>query len=469
MNDILRRRRDARLRPRRAHQRQLLDRGRCDQRSAATGRAPAPTIAACGRRAAPAPTRPCWALNAKTDLQYFLPLAGILAAHRRQLLRESKSLPKFPPNSDTEITEPALSDSLKTVRKSARHSTSRWRVATRRTISHALHGRSAATDVRVQRPTRSQSRGHGHHHQHAAEPHVPNDVGGPATRSRCSERTDSAGGSINSTCRRRASRQTGNRWSYVNGDFRRDPTNTPRAFATKAPCATTRFGRSKRPSVSPTRATRRSNIVGWATTSVPKSRTPNNARVSFALPDEWRLSRLLEKPSVEVQSSYPEDSGPNVRATGRPQGTAQRERLAQRQRSHRLRPRPAIQQPVRSVRVGRSNARRAAVSFRTHPAARPAGLPATRSLLPRGAGLAARRTAAAGARARCSGNWAHAGQHSPHQGASPAAPSSSYLRVPDRPDWSYQLGPRQQHRHSRQRSLHRPAGNASAQLELQPR
>src|SRR4030095_4692031 len=62
-------------------------------------------------------------LNARTDLQYFLPLGGFslpLAVG----YGHNTSLPKFPPNSDTEIVDAALRDSLRTESTSRSFTTS---------------------------------------------------------------------------------------------------------------------------------------------------------------------------------------------------------------------------------------------------------------------------------------------------------------------------------------------------------
>jgi cell surface protein SprA len=50
-------------------------------------------------------------LNARTDVQYFLPLAGFSLPVSVGYSR-NKSLPKYPPNSDTEIVDAAMSDGL---------------------------------------------------------------------------------------------------------------------------------------------------------------------------------------------------------------------------------------------------------------------------------------------------------------------------------------------------------------------
>ena len=64
-----------------------------------------------------------WNLNAKSALHHFIPMAGFRIPVSGNYAR-SESKPKFVPNSDTEITEEALQDSLKTVRVTQGFSTS---------------------------------------------------------------------------------------------------------------------------------------------------------------------------------------------------------------------------------------------------------------------------------------------------------------------------------------------------------
>ena len=258
-------------------------------------------------------------LNAKTDLQYFLPLAGFSIPIAGNFSR-STSLPKFPPNSDTEITDPAISDSLKTVRTTrgfnvslARRSPSK-RFLMRYTLDR-LRPTFAYSDQRGESP---------------ASRDTTTNMQGSLTY----QMTWSGGSTIPLFRKNRfrfwinqldlstsATRQTGIRWSYINGEFRRDPYQYAASMRNQG---TVRYNPFRSIETSLGVADTRDLAIDhmWKGYNIgTEIAYSNNARISFVSPDTWWILRLLEKPSVEVQSSYTEDSGPNVKRPNDPEGT----------------------------------------------------------------------------------------------------------------------------------------------------
>jgi hypothetical protein len=259
-------------------------------------------------------------LNAKTDLQYFLPLAGF-SIPVSLTYTQSKSLPKFPPNSDTEITSPVLSDSLKSLRKT-------------RGFTVSLARRSPSKNpfmkytIDRMRPTYSYSDSRGI--SPAVRDTTTNMTGGITY-----QMTWSGANTIPLLGKNRlrfwinqldlstnADRRTGKRWSLINGEYRRDPyiysaTMRNQGTARYNPFRSleTSFGLSELRDLGldPFQSGHRhlGVQIGYA----------NNMRVSFLSPESWGFMRLLEKPSIEVVSNYNEESGPNVRAEGDPLGT----------------------------------------------------------------------------------------------------------------------------------------------------
>ncbi|MCI0452898.1 MAG: cell surface protein SprA [Candidatus Latescibacteria bacterium] len=257
-------------------------------------------------------------LNAKTDLQYFLPLLGFSIPISGSY-SQTRSLPKFPPNSDTEITDASVSDSLKTVRKSRSFNVS----LARRTTSNNFLMRYTLDRLR---PTFSYSDQRG---ISPASRDTTTNMQGNVTY----QMTWSGGNTVPLFGKNQfrwwinqldlstsANRQTGKRWSLINGVYRRDPY---RYTATMRNQGTVRYNpfRSLETSFSMTQDRDLALESTWQPVNIgTEVGRSNNARVSFVSPD-WRLLRLFEKPSIEVQSTYSENAGPNVRQAGDPEGT----------------------------------------------------------------------------------------------------------------------------------------------------
>jgi hypothetical protein len=373
-------------------------------------------------------------VNAKTDLQYFLPLGGFsipLAGNYSQ----STSLPKYPPNSDTEITDPSVSDSLRTQRKARGFNVS---LARRSPSRNAI---MRYTFDRL-RPTFSYS------DQRGISP-AARDTSTSMQGSITYQMTWQSGGNtiplfgknrfrwwINQLdLSSSASRTTARRWSYINGQFRSDPYQYSANMRNQA---TIRYNPFRSVETSFGYAVTRdlANEYLWhgidVGTEIAQS---NNVRVSFVFPDEWRITRLFERPSVEVQSSYNEDSGPNVRRPTDPEGT----RKVDVQRND-------------TGRIGFDVGKRLGTLFRwagwdlAEPAARPS---ARRSPPPAAPPDSVRPaatppdTAAAhrpGAGSALRGVGRVLTRIRPVKANVQHRLGSGYVRVPERPDWSYRLG-----------------------------
>ncbi len=257
-------------------------------------------------------------LNAKTDLQYFLPLAGFSIPISGNY-SQTRSLPKFPPNSDTEITDPSVSDSLKTVRKTRSFNVS---LARRSTSSNFL---MRYTLDRL-RPTFAYSDARG---SSPAVRDTTTNMQGSLTY----QMTWAGGNTVPLFGKNRfrwwinqldlstsASRQTGKRWSLINDEYRKDPYLYTASLRNQGTVRYNPF-RSLETSFGMTQDRDLALESTWHPynigTEIGRS---NNMRVSFVSPD-WRLLRLFEKPSIEVQSSYSENSSPNVRQPTDPEGT----------------------------------------------------------------------------------------------------------------------------------------------------
>ncbi len=258
-------------------------------------------------------------LNAKTDLQYFLPLAGF-SLPISATYSSTKSLPKFPPNSDTEIVDQSVSDSLKTVR-------------TTRGFNVSLARRSPSNNAIMRytvdrlRPTYAYS------DQRGSSP-ASRDTTTSMQGSLTYQMTWSSGNTLPLFGKNRfrfwinqldlstsATRQTGVRWSYVNGEFRRDPYQYAASMRNQG---TVRYNPFRSLETTFGIADTRDLAIDhyWKGYNIgTEIAYSNNARVSFVSPDTWWILRLFEKPSVEVQSAYSEDSGPNVKRPGDPEGT----------------------------------------------------------------------------------------------------------------------------------------------------
>jgi hypothetical protein len=256
------------------------------------------------------------ALNARTDLQYFVPLGGFsLPISGNYGVFNSR--PKFPPNSDTEILDPEVADSLRTERKT-------------RAFSTSLSKRSPSTGFLMRytldriRPTFAYSNQRGI---------------SPSARDTTTNMSGSVGYQLTwagdktfklfGKTRMRwmlnqidfsvsANRQTAKRWTFVNGSFVESPFQ---------------YNASMRQQGSVRYAPFRSldgNFNGfvlrdvgleheWAGINIGQEiARGENLHVSFA--PKWIGVRLFE-PTIETQTSYNEDSGPNVRNPGDPKGT----------------------------------------------------------------------------------------------------------------------------------------------------
>jgi Motility related/secretion protein len=370
-------------------------------------------------------------VNAKTDLQYFLPLAGF-SIPIAGLYTKTTSLPKFPPNSDTRITDPAVSDSLKTQRFG-------------RGLNVSLSKRNPSRNVISRytidrlRPTFSYSDQRGI--SPAARDTVTNMQGGITY-----QMTWSGGNTLPLFGANRfrwwinqidlsstATRQTGKRWSLINGEFRKDPYQYA---ATLTNQGTVRYNpfRSLESSFGMTINRDLAIPHFWhgydVGTEVGRGET---ARLSFVSPD-WRLLRFFEKPSIEVASSYGEDSSPNVRRPQDSEGT--RNVNASRNDTGRIGfdvgrqfgnlfklfgwdvGEPAANAPKQNAPPG------GAPPDSVPPVMSP---PDTTRARP-GAGTAFRGLGRLLANIR------------PIKANVQRRKASGYLRVPERPDWSYQLG-----------------------------
>ncbi len=379
-------------------------------------------------------------VNAKTDLQYFFPLVGFslpVAGNYSQ----SKALPKFPPNSDTEITDPAMSDSLKTVRTSRGFNVS----LSRRNPSNNFLMRYTLDRLR---PTFSYSDQRG---SSPASRDTTTNMQGSITY----QMTWSGGNTVPLFGRNRfrwwinqldlstsATRQTGKRWSYINGEFRRDPYQYAASMRNQGTVRYNPF-RSLESSfgASITRDLGIDHYWRGYNVGTEIART-NNMRISFVSP-EWRILQLFEKPSVEVQSNYGEDSGPNVRREGDPEGTMNVN--ASRNDSGRIGFDIGkqferlfklfgwdVDTPESQPRSGGS------------PGGRPggAGAPPDSGMVggtaPPDTSRAARARPTAGSFLKGVGRMFTTIR--PLKANVQRRNSSNYLRVPTRPDWSYQLG-----------------------------
>jgi len=259
-----------------------------------------------------------WGLNTKTDLQYFLPMGGFsvpLSAN----YAVSKALPKFPPNSDTEIEDPQVAYSQRTERITRGFSTS---LSRRNTSNNAI---MRYTMDRL-RPT----------FQYSDQRGVS-----PSARDTTENMTGSLGYQLSWTGDKSVklfgknrmrwwlnqidftstfSRTTGQRWSYVGGDFRRDPDQYNSQLRNSGSLRYEPF-RSLDMSLSGFVLRDQALKQYWMGMQVgTEVGRGESLRLSFRAPNTWWGIRIFE-PSFELQSNYNEDSGPNARKPGDPTGT----------------------------------------------------------------------------------------------------------------------------------------------------
>ncbi len=257
-------------------------------------------------------------LNARTDLQYFLPLAGFslpLAVG----YGHNKSLPKFPPNSDTEIVDAVLQDSLRTESTSRSFSTSlSRRTASKRVLMRytfdALRPSFSYADNKLTSPSQVDysttiSGGLSYQLNWAENRTLP-----LLGKNRLRWWPNSFDFSSTGT------RTTGQSYSHRDTTWVRDP---DRYLATVVSQGNVRYNpfRSLETSYGMTQNRDASIPHLWHGFDIgTETARSNNARVSFVPPRSWYGISIFE-PSIEVQSRYSEDSSPNVRRPGDPVGT----------------------------------------------------------------------------------------------------------------------------------------------------
>ncbi|HEX5133096.1 MAG TPA: cell surface protein SprA [Candidatus Krumholzibacteria bacterium] len=257
-------------------------------------------------------------MNARTDLQYFFPLAGF-SIPLSGSFGKSRSLPKFPPNSDTEIQEYAVRDSLRSER--------------------VTRGFTASLNRRVQSKNFLM--------RYSFDRLKPNfsysDQKGisPALRDTTTNMAGSVSYQLNwagnktfplfGSNRMRwwlnsidlsssATRQASTRWSLRgDGEFRKDPYQYSASLRNQGSVRYNPFR-----SLESSFGVVIDRDVGlehlWHGVNVGEEvGRSNNLRVSFVAP-RWKIVRLLE-PSIEVQSNYSENASPNIRLQGDPWGT----------------------------------------------------------------------------------------------------------------------------------------------------
>lgn len=257
-------------------------------------------------------------LNARTDLQYFLPLAGF-SIPVAVGYGHNTSLPKFPPNSDTRIVDAALQDSLRSETVSRSFTTS----LSRRTASKRALMRYTFDALR---PSFSYSNNRGV---------------SPSTRDTTTTMSGSVTYNLNWATGKTlpllgknrirwwpnsfdfsstGTRSSGNSWSYRDGEFQKNPFQYSATLVSQGNVRYNPF-RSVESSYGMTINRDASIPHQWNGVDIGTevART-NNARVSFVPPRSWMGISIFE-PSVEIQSTYSEDSSPNVRRAGDPEGT----------------------------------------------------------------------------------------------------------------------------------------------------
>ncbi|HKW14574.1 MAG TPA: cell surface protein SprA [Candidatus Krumholzibacteria bacterium] len=257
-------------------------------------------------------------LNARTDLQYFLPLAGF-SVPLSVGYGHNTSLPKFPPNSDTEIVDAAVQDSLRTESTSKSFTTS----LARRTASKSFlmrytfdalrpsfsYGKNETTSP-AQRDTSTTIAGSIAYQLNWAGSKTLPLIG----KNRVRWWPNSFDFSTNAT------RSEGQSWSYRDGEFHKDPF---RYSATVISQGNVRYNpfRSLESSFGMSINRDASIPHDWMGFDIgTETARSNNARLSFVPPRSWYGISIFE-PSVELQSRYNENSSPNVRGPGDPVGT----------------------------------------------------------------------------------------------------------------------------------------------------
>jgi hypothetical protein len=368
-------------------------------------------------------------LNARTDLQYFLPLAGF-SLPLTGTYSQFRSLPKYPPNSDTEILDPGVSDSLRTQRivrgfnvSLARRTPSR-RAIMKYTIDRILptfqYSDQRGISPAVRDTSTSMQGAVSYQINFGGNPTVPL-LGKNRFRWWINQFDISSS----------ATRDTRKGWSFSNGEFRPDPYQYAAAMTNQG---SVRYNPFQSLETTFNMTVNRDLALEqlWKGVNIGQEISRSNGmRVSFVSPN-WPVLRLLEKPSVEVQSSYSEDSSPNVRREEDPEGT--RNVSASRNDTGRL-----------GFDVGKQFTRlfnglgwdvSAVPGGRGLPP--PSGAPADTTQPGVAAADTTRPRPSLGGMLRGVGRIFTTVR--PLKGSFQHRTSSSYLRIPTRPDWSYQFG-----------------------------
>lgn len=373
-------------------------------------------------------------LNARTDLQYFLPLGGF-SIPVAVGYGHNTSLPKFPPNSDTEIVDAAVQDSLRSEVTSRSFNTS----LARRTASKRMLMRYTFDALR---PSFSYSKTQGV---------------SPASRDTATTMSGAIAYNLNWASSKTlplfgknrirwwpnsfdfsstATRTAGNSWSYRDGSFQKNPYQYTATLVSQGSVRYNPF-RSVESSFGMILNRDASIPHEWMGvdigTEVARS---NNARLSFVPPRGWYGISIFE-PSVELQSSYSENSSPNVRGPNDPEGT--RTANASRSDTGRLRF-DLAQHAGRIFKLFGINVEQLTQNGprQTQPPQTGSPVDSTSAHTPPDTSGTARQKPGAGSLLRAlarivvsvhpiSANIQH-------------RISSSYLRIPERPDMTYQLG-----------------------------
>jgi cell surface protein SprA len=254
-------------------------------------------------------------INAKTNLKFFVPLAGFSIPLSGNY-RKSNSRPKFVPNSDTEISTDALKDSLETVRVSQGFSTA----LSKKNSKNPLLKYSIDKITTNFSYSRSRSRT-------------------PASTDTSTSMNGTLGYQINWTgdkklkvykglgfrywlnslnVRTTATRQTSRRWRLIGDEFQPDP------FVFNAS-----LKNSGSMNYSPWKSVTSSFNMGinrdlrlphkWLGYDVGREIRRNHAlKIQYRPPPMWLIK--LFQPDLSANTAYNEDSSPNVRRPGDPKG-----------------------------------------------------------------------------------------------------------------------------------------------------
>jgi len=255
-------------------------------------------------------------VSARTNVMHFLPLAGFSIPVSGSYTK-SISRPKFVPNSDTEISDPALQDSLQTVSINRGFSTSFAKKGSENPLLKYTVDKLATNFSYSRSTTRS-----------------------PASTDTTTSMTGTLGYQItwqgrhaiglgkniafrywpNSLdIRTAASRRTSQRWRFIGGEYRKDPflfdaslKNSGSVNYSPLKSVTSAFN------MTIDRDVRLPHE--WLGVDVgTEIRRNHGLQVTYNPPPMWLLKEL--SPNFSVSNGYTEDSSPNVRGPGDPVGT----------------------------------------------------------------------------------------------------------------------------------------------------